>query len=84
MDRVRKALDLARMERTHSVVKPVPEPAAAADVEEEPPSKATVASILYTRTKVFTPQPGHLERNRIMNPASSDPAAAAYRMTRGS
>jgi Mrp family chromosome partitioning ATPase len=38
--------------------------------------------IIYTRTRVFTPHPAILERNRIMNPMSADPAAVAFRMLR--
>jgi Mrp family chromosome partitioning ATPase len=40
------------------------------------------ASIVYARTRVFTPSAGLLERNRIVNPASADPAAGAFRMLR--
>ena len=83
MDRIRKALDLARLERaqtgpTPRIDRPVP--------HEEPaePHRMSAAptSILYSRTKVFMPPPGRLERNRIMNPDAAEPAAAAYRMLR--
>lgn len=68
MDRIRKALDLARIER---------------DLPDMPAGVVQPkTSISYTRTKVFTPPAGHLERNRIMNPLASDPGAAAYRMLR--
>jgi Mrp family chromosome partitioning ATPase len=45
-------------------------------------TSAAPTSIQYSRTKVFMPPPGHLERNRIMNPDAAEPAAAAYRMLR--
>jgi len=44
--------------------------------------RALPAAISYTRTKIFSPSPELLERNRIMNPASADSAAAAYRLLR--
>ena len=43
---------------------------------------ASLTSITYTRTRRFTPLPAVLESNRVMDPASSDPGAAAYRMLR--
>jgi protein-tyrosine kinase len=86
MDRIRKALDLARMERA----KP---PAEATGGEEAftPPPKTTdgkrsvdapLAAIAYTRTRVFTPLPAVLEANRVMNPGTTDPGAVAFRMLR--
>lgn len=81
MDRIRKALDLARLERS--------EPGEVQRLERSTPESAPdpVAtpkpiSIVYTRTTVFTPQADVLERNRIMNPASVEPAAVAFRMLR--
>jgi Mrp family chromosome partitioning ATPase len=44
--------------------------------------RVPLTSIVYSRTRVFTPDPVVLERNRIINPASADPAAGAYRMLR--
>jgi protein-tyrosine kinase len=81
MDRIRKALDLARLERVH------PEDSPRIDRAVSDPSADSVthispASITYTRTRVFRPQADILERNRIMNPSASDPAAAAFRMLR--
>jgi Mrp family chromosome partitioning ATPase len=84
MDRIRKALDLARLERESPGASPAtgtgtsPSPAAAA----ARPAQASLASITYTRTRVFTPSPGLLEANRIVDPASADPAAAAFRLLR--
>ena len=40
------------------------------------------AGIVYSRTRVFQPSAELLEKNRIMNPASADPGAAAFRMLR--
>jgi len=37
---------------------------------------------VYHRTRVFTPPSHILEANRVMNPASADAAAAAFRMLR--
>jgi protein-tyrosine kinase len=81
MDRIRKALDLARLERMHD------DDASAGDrlahsSRAEPAARAFPASIVYSQTRVFTPQVELLERNRIMNPDASDPAAAAFRMLR--
>jgi Mrp family chromosome partitioning ATPase len=81
MDRIRKALDLARLGRLHPedstrMDRPVPESAA------EGVTHITPASITYTRTRVFSPQADILERNRIMNPSASEPAAVAFRMLR--
>jgi Mrp family chromosome partitioning ATPase len=42
----------------------------------------SLVEIAYSRTRVFAPALEHLERNRIVNPASAGPAAAAYRMLR--
>jgi protein-tyrosine kinase len=103
MDRIRKALDLARLERAQSGAAPRIEPAVpiAAAVDEPaaalsappppaaPPPAAALptaasrtAAISYSRTRVFTPQPEHLERHRILNPGSTGAVAAAYRMLR--
>jgi Mrp family chromosome partitioning ATPase len=81
MERIRKALDLARLERVH------PEGAPTMDRPVQESSTTGVAhigpaSITYTGTRVFTPQSDILERNRIMNPSASSPAAAAFRMLR--
>jgi protein-tyrosine kinase len=83
VDRIRKALDLARLDRVQ--VDPVPRIDRAAPLEE--PTEvhglsALPTEIRYTRTKVFEAPPGHLERNRIMNPDAGEPAAVAYRMLR--
>src|ERR1700677_856963 len=90
MDRIRQALDRARVERAQSArtgfsdrntSAPEP-PAATAKVEAAAAVQASPASFLYTRTRVFTPSAEMLEDNRILNPASAEPAAAAFRMLR--
>jgi protein-tyrosine kinase len=40
------------------------------------------ADIIYTETQIFQPDPPTLEANRIVNPSSHNPAAAAFRMLR--
>ena len=66
MDRIRKALDMARQQR---------------DLGSDPKSDARAtrvsrmptvlpADIIYTETQVFRPDPGTIEANRIVNPSS--------------
>jgi Mrp family chromosome partitioning ATPase len=87
VDRIRKALDLARLQRMQpgdlrSELKALGEssiePAAPGLWEAAAPS----ASIHYSCTRVFTPPEDLLERNRILNSATDDRAAAAFRMLR--
>lgn len=79
MDRIRRALDLARAERdrqpdaTSEEAVPTPEPQGVARLP---------TSILYTKTRTFSPSPDLLESNRIVGSASRSPAAAAFRMLR--
>jgi protein-tyrosine kinase len=83
VDRVRKALDLARLERVQSDSPPrIERVPPRQDAADSPGVSVAPTSILYSRTKVFTPPVGHLERNRIMNPDAAEPAAVAYRMLR--
>src|SRR6202021_3757532 len=79
MDRIRKALDLARWERVHHEAAST---AAVTEFDAVPAANGSPASIVYFRTRVFTPSAGVLEDNRIINPASTDPAAVAFRMLR--
>jgi protein-tyrosine kinase len=83
MDRIRKALDLARLERAQGDEF---ERAVHKDPPNEPlvsePIKAPTTAIVYSRTRVFAPLAEVLERNRIMLPAAEDAAAAAFRMLR--
>jgi protein-tyrosine kinase len=76
VDRIRKALDLARLERGQAEVTSLAErePASADRMQETP--------IVYSRTRVFSPDAAVLERNRIMNPTSADAASSAFRMLR--
>ena len=78
MDKIRKALDLARLERAQSVEGGtfVGEPARAAALT------LPVGPIQYTRTRVFQASMAHLEASRITPPGSTDPAVAAFRMLR--
>lgn len=84
MDRIRKALDLARLERAQALGSAPEhvESLAVADFAAGPAANAPPAAIAYTRTRVFTPSARLLEGNRILNPASADPAAVAFRMLR--
>ncbi len=94
MDRIRRALDLARLERgkapgpalvpTDPAGQP-PEGAGAAPAAGSmagPAPNAAPAGINYAFTRVFTPPDDVLESNRIFGPASPDAAAVAFRMLR--
>jgi protein-tyrosine kinase len=79
MDRVRKALDLARLERVQAGAPSRAERATpVAEPRQETQAAGALTEIVYSRTRVFVPQREHLERHRIM-PAE---AAGAYRMLR--
>lgn len=88
MDRIRKALDLARLERERvfdsGPQAPAIDPKAKAHPTSEspPPAAGLPASIVYTNTRVFTPDAGALESNRIVNPSGDASAVAAFRMLR--
>ena len=98
MDKIRKALDLARLERrqvrapaTPASAPNIAPPAPGFDLPAEPlavplsdrPRATTLLGpINYTRTKVFQPPAEVLEGNRILNPLSDEPAIGAYRMLR--
>ena len=78
VDRIRKALDLARQERDRAFNGPAEGPRPIDAV-----SRALVpAAIEYTITQVFSPSAELLESNRIVSAASASPAAAAFRMLR--
>lgn len=87
MDRIRKALDLAREERDGTSKRADEELRTFESKESrafESP-KAVVrlpTAIQYTKTRVFSPPPELLESNRIIGPSSALPAAAAFRMLR--
>jgi Mrp family chromosome partitioning ATPase len=76
MDRIRKALDLARQERGHIADAAKPQAA------PEPSAGHLPLSIVYSDTQVFTPDPARLEAHRIVDPSGQSPAAAAFRMLR--
>src|SRR5579864_6198793 len=78
MDRIRQALDRARMERGTTL--PAAELATGGTIGVI--AAAPPGSFVYTHTRVFTPSAAVLEDNRIMDPASAEPAAAAFRMLR--
>jgi protein-tyrosine kinase len=85
MDRIRKALDLARLERSQSseterVDRNMRDFSGEA-VEMHAPTP-TPTPIVYSRTKIFSPGRDVLERNRVLDPSSTEAAAAAFRMLR--
>ena len=88
MDRIRKALDLARLERaepadiTRADRGPAPVSEIAAETRPGGAVQSLPKSIVYHRTRVFTPSAAVLEANRVVSPGSADPAAAAFRMLR--
>ncbi len=81
MDRIRKALDLARQERTR-LIDDQADPQAAAPPTDPKPDPQSPGFIGYTKTRVFSPSPAVLESHRILDPSGSAPAAAAFRMLR--
>ena len=79
MDRIRKALDLARQDRARLVDG---ESGGPARTLESVPAARRPGLIEYTKTQVYVPRPELLESHRIVNPSRTDPAAAAFRMLR--
>lgn len=77
MDRIRKALDLARQERAGVVGDRDP-----IIKSSEPVAARFQHSIVYTHTRVFLPDAATLEANRIVDPNGGTSAAAAFRMLR--
>jgi Mrp family chromosome partitioning ATPase len=80
-------LDLARLERAEptDITRADRGPAPVTELAAEPRPGAVQnppKSIVYHRTRVFTPSPAVLEANRVVSPGSEDPAAAAFRMLR--
>src|ERR1700677_3135447 len=73
MDRIRKALDLAREER---------ERASDGPAEEAKVVKLLPVAIRYTRTREFPASPALLEANRIINASEPSVPASAFRMLR--
>jgi protein-tyrosine kinase len=77
VDRIRKALDLARQDRARLID---------ADTTAAPLQNSRRSPlyrvIQYTKTHVFSPRPELLESNRIVGPSGTDAAASAFRMLR--
>jgi protein-tyrosine kinase len=78
VDRIRKALDLAREERS----RPVEPIAQQAQIHEPARIASLPIEIRYTKTRLFDPPSDLLESNRILDPSSPGAAAAAFRMLR--
>jgi Mrp family chromosome partitioning ATPase len=76
VDRIRKALDLARQERERSVE--LGEPRS----HDSKPDARLPASIVYKTTKSFSASAELLESNRILGVQSPGAAAGAFRMLR--
>jgi len=75
MDRIRKALDLARIERQQQTH----------DAPRAHDSRALAAlpgPIVYTSTRVVAVSPEHLESQRVVPPGAPGPASAGLRMLR--
>lgn len=83
MDRIRKALDLAREEGVRPYHAGLEE-ASVSELKpaEERPILQLPAPIEYTKTKSFAPSAELLETNRILSQHDSSTAAAAFRMLR--
>jgi Mrp family chromosome partitioning ATPase len=82
MDRIRKALDLAREERLRGSdggSRPAP---LKVQIAADPGKQDDCRLIQYTRTTVFETDPAVLEENRILDPASEAAPAFAFRMLR--
>jgi Mrp family chromosome partitioning ATPase len=77
VDRIRKALDLAREER----IRPIDASLEAPQTYERK-STNLPTSIEYTKTRTFAAPAALLESNRIVDGSSASAAAAAFRMLR--
>jgi protein-tyrosine kinase len=88
VDRIRKALDLARQERERGFGAEPQAPKIDPETRAHPPSDSPrsapglPAQIVYTHTRVFTPDASALESKRIVNPDGNEAAVAAFRMLR--
>jgi protein-tyrosine kinase len=78
VDRIRKALDLAREERSSGSGASAKKQTGDGDWLPAP----SPSEIVYTHTQVFTPEPRILEANRVVDPTNSGAAAMAFRMLR--
>jgi Mrp family chromosome partitioning ATPase len=89
MEKIRRALDRARDERSRrdldAVAGGAPLAAGSAGAARPSPKPAATARVVayqYTQTKVFDPTPEALERARIVPLGAASPAAEAFRMLR--
>jgi protein-tyrosine kinase len=88
MDRIRKALDIARADRARFLGSFEPETDSAAapdvvDIREIGASSPRLANLItYTKTQVYEPRRAVLEANRIVDPLDSGAVASAFRMLR--
>jgi protein-tyrosine kinase len=79
MDKIRKALDLARLERQHY---PSDTPRALEPPGSAAPRQGPVGTIAYTRSRIVSISGEHLESQRVISPGARVPASAGYRMLR--
>jgi protein-tyrosine kinase len=78
MDRLRKALDIARRERVRAA-----DPDSDASAHAGPRTMLPrPTAIRYTQTMSFMPPPGVLEANRVVDIGRPSPEAAAFRVLR--
>jgi protein-tyrosine kinase len=90
VDRIRKALDLARLQREQVLAAhdagaaPTQQDSVArvAGFKEPGTANASGADSRTSHTQIFSPPPGVLERNRILTPSARDAAVGAFRMLR--
>ena len=87
MDRIRKALDLAREDRRRiadtKVENRLEDQNRLEDRRTEPKPVTRLPTVIeYTKTRVFMPSESVLEANRILDAASRHPAASAFRALR--
>ena len=84
MDRIRKALDLAREERVRPLDGAIDAPRTLEPPARPHDPKATSlpTAIEYTKTKTFAAPAALLESNRIIDGSGSSAAAGAFRMLR--
>jgi Mrp family chromosome partitioning ATPase len=79
MDKIRKALDLARIERQHQLDDP---PRLLDAVGSASRKRTPLGAIAYTATRVVPVLPEHLEAQRVVPPGTPGPASAGFRMLR--
>jgi protein-tyrosine kinase len=81
MDRIRRALDLARLERSQGS-EPRGEGASSPQIVPAEPPQDPPKPVSASCTRVFTPLSEVLEQHRILSPGMTSAAAAAFRMLR--